>query len=75
MILDAGLDLASKKERMHTAAKIVVEDDVWIGANAVILSGVTLGKGSVIAAGAVVNKDVKSGTLVAGNPAKFIKEL
>ena len=55
MVLDAGLDLTSKTGRRHIGSKIVIEDDVWIGANAVILSGVTLGKGSVIAAGAVVN--------------------
>lgn len=48
--------------------------DVWIGANAVILGGVTIGDGSVVAAGAVVSKDVESGTVVAGNPARLLRK-
>lgn len=52
---------------------IVVQDDVWIGENAIICSGVTLGKGSIIAAGAVVTKDVEPYAIVGGNPAHFIK--
>lgn len=52
---------------------IVVQDDVWIGENAIICSGVTLGKGSIIAAGAVVTKDVDPYAIVGGNPAHFIK--
>jgi len=47
--------------------------DVWIGANAVILGGVTIGDGAVIAAGAVVNRDVEVGAVVAGVPARRIK--
>ena len=47
---------------------------VWLGANSIILSGVTIGDYAVIAAGSVVTKDVKENTIVAGNPAKFIKE-
>lgn len=52
---------------------IIVQDDVWIGTNALILSGVTLGQGSVIAAGAVVVKDVPPYSIVGGVPAKVIK--
>lgn len=52
---------------------IVVEDDVWIGFRSTILSGVTLGRGSVIAAGAVVTKDVPPYAIVGGVPAKVIK--
>ncbi len=51
----------------------VVEDDVLIGANAVILEGVKIGKGSVVAAGSVVVEDVPEGVVVAGTPAKIIK--
>lgn len=51
---------------------IIIEDDVWIGANAIILKGVTIREGSVIGAGSVVTKDVGSYTIVAGNPAKKI---
>jgi len=49
-------------------------DNVWIGCGATVLKGVTIGEGSVVAAGAVVTKDVPPHTLVAGNPAKVIKE-
>lgn len=54
---------------------ITIEDDVWIGGHATILPGVTIGHGAVIAAGSVVTKDVAAGSLVAGNPAKFIKNV
>jgi acetyltransferase-like isoleucine patch superfamily enzyme len=47
--------------------------DVWIGANAVILGGVTIGDGAVVAAGAIVTKDVESGAIVVGNPARLIR--
>lgn len=52
---------------------IIIEEDVWICAKAIILGGVTIGKGSVVAAGAVVTKNVPPMTVVAGNPAKFVK--
>ena len=51
------------------------EDDVWVGANAVILPGVTIGEHCVVAAGAVVTKDVPPHSLVAGVPAKVIKQI
>ena len=54
---------------------VVIGDDVWIGANAVILPGVTIGSHVVVAAGAVVTKDVPANTLVGGVPAKVIKQL
>lgn len=52
---------------------IIIEDDVWIGASSIILTGITIGKGSVIAAGSVVTKNVEPYSVVAGNPARFIK--
>ena len=62
-------------EQGITTAPVVIEDDIWIGANAVILPGVKIGNHSVVAAGAVVTKDVPPHTLVAGVPAKVIKQL
>ena len=53
---------------------IVIQDDVWIGANSVITAGVTLGKHSVIGAGSIVTKDVPEFSVVVGNPAKIIKQ-
>jgi acetyltransferase-like isoleucine patch superfamily enzyme len=54
---------------------IVIEDDVFIGARSIILKGVKIGKGSVIGAGSVVSKDVPPMTIMAGNPAKVVKEI
>ena len=54
---------------------VVIGDDVWIGANAVILPGVTIGKHAVVAAGAVVTTDIPENTVVGGVPAKVIKKL
>lgn len=56
-----------------TKGPIVVEDETWIGTNALILSGVKIGKGAIVAAGAVVTKDVPNYSIVGGNPAKIIK--
>ncbi len=53
---------------------VIIEDDVMIGANAVILEGVRVGQGAVVAAGAVVTEDVAPNTVVAGMPARVIKE-
>ncbi|WP_036876610.1 acyltransferase [Xylanibacter oryzae] len=58
-----------------TISAITISDDVWIGANAVILPGVTIGRHSVIAAGAVVTKDVLPNSLVAGVPAVIKKRI
>ena len=53
---------------------VIIEDNVWIGTRVTVLSGVKIGKGAVIAAGSVVNKDVQPNTLVGGVPAKVLKE-
>lgn len=57
----------------QTKGEIIVEDEVWIGANVIILSGITIGKGAIVAAGSVVTKDVKPFSIVGGNPARFIR--
>lgn len=57
-----------------TTAEIILEDDVWIGTSCVILQGVTIGTGSVVAAGSVVNKSIPANEVWAGVPAKFIKK-
>jgi acetyltransferase-like isoleucine patch superfamily enzyme len=56
-------------------APVRIGDNVWIGMNAVILKGVTIGDNSVIAAGSVVSKSVAANTIVAGNPAAVVKQL
>ena len=60
------------KEQGVNSKGIVIEDDVWIGASATILDGVTISKGAVVAAGSVVNKKVDKYAIVAGVPAKVV---
>lgn len=62
-------------EQGITTQPVTIGDDVWIGTNAVILPGVTIGQHAVVAAGAVVTKDVPPYSIVAGIPAKVIKSL
>ena len=57
----------------HSIKNISIDDDVWIGANAVILGGVNIGRGAIVAAGSVVSKDVPPHTVVGGVPARTIK--
>jgi acetyltransferase-like isoleucine patch superfamily enzyme len=54
---------------------VVIKRNAWIGAGATILPGVTVGENAIVAAGAVVSKDVPANTVVAGVPAKVIKEI
>jgi acetyltransferase-like isoleucine patch superfamily enzyme len=71
---DHGLDLNELiASQAGTSSSIILEDDVWIGANAVILQGVILGTGSVVAAGAVVRNSVAPYDIVGGVPAKRLK--
>ena len=53
--------------------KLLIEDDVWIGAGAIIFPGVRIGKGAVIGAGSVVTKNVTEKTIMVGNPARNLK--
>jgi acetyltransferase-like isoleucine patch superfamily enzyme len=61
-------------EQGVTAKGVTIEDDCWIGAMAIILDGVKIGKGSVVAAGSVVTKDVPAHCLVAGAPARVLRD-
>ncbi|WP_210366367.1 2,3,4,5-tetrahydropyridine-2,6-dicarboxylate N-acetyltransferase [Bacillus sp. REN3] len=72
--IGAGAVLAGVIEP-PSAKPVMVEDEVVIGANAVVLEGVTIGKGSVVAAGAIVIDDVPPYTVVAGTPARVIKQI
>jgi acetyltransferase-like isoleucine patch superfamily enzyme len=54
---------------------VLISDYAWIGANVVVLKGVTIGEGAIIGAGSVVTKDVPAYTIVAGNPAKILREI
>ncbi|MFC5712361.1 2,3,4,5-tetrahydropyridine-2,6-dicarboxylate N-acetyltransferase [Thalassorhabdus alkalitolerans] len=72
--IGAGAVLAGVIEP-PSAKPVVVEDGVVVGANAVILEGVTVGEGAVVAAGAIVTEDVPPNTVVAGTPARVIKEI
>jgi acetyltransferase-like isoleucine patch superfamily enzyme len=64
-----------RAEPVGNTKPIVFEDNVWIGDSAIICKGVTIGKNSIIGAGAVVTKDVPSNCIYAGNPAKLVKTL
>ena len=70
----ADTSLRIDEQGVSTKA-VTIEDDVWVGANAVILPGVTVGRHAVIAAGAVVTKDVPPFSIVGGVPARVLKEL
>jgi|SRR5687768_5944843 len=71
-LLENGLP--SKKGNIETKP-VIIEDHVWIGFNAIILKGVRIGQGAIIAAGSVITKDIPAYTLVGGNPAKIIRHL
>lgn len=72
--IGAGAVLAGVLEP-PSAQPVVIEDEVLVGANAVVLEGCRVGKGSVVAAGAVVTQDVAAGVVVAGQPARVVKEV
>ena len=63
----------SRLDLPDTAGSVTIGDHVWVGAGATILPGVTIGSGAVVAAGSVVTRDVAPFTIVAGDPARFIK--
>ena len=64
-----------ERRKVEFGKPITIGDDVWVGGNAVICPGVTIGSKSVIGAGAVVTKDVPGGVVMAGNPARILKSI
>lgn len=69
------LDMAPSERPIFSKGPVIIEDNVWIGGNACIMPGVTIGRGSIIGAGCVVVKDVPPYSVVAGNPGRIIKQL
>lgn len=76
-ILSQNHNIPEKNGRIfgsgHTKAKVTIGDDAWIGANSIILPGVTIGEGAIVAAGSIVTKNVPPYSIVGGVPAKIIK--
>jgi len=73
--LDAAARIANMPAPPESSRPIIIEDDVWITGACIILKGVRIGKGAVVASGTVVIKDVPPYAVVAGNPARIIKQL
>ena len=69
------LSPAKRRQKMAIASPIRIGNDVWIGSNCTILPGVTIGNNVVVAAGSVVSKDIPDNSVVAGVPAKIIKNI
>lgn len=64
-----------RAEGIGTSKPITIEDNVWIGANSTVCGGVTIGKGSIIGAGSVVNKDIPEGVIAVGNPCRVLRKI
>ena len=69
------LDVEQRNQGLEYAYPITIGNNVWIGANVAVLAGVTIGDDTVIGAGSVVNKDIPSGVIAAGNPCKVIRKI
>lgn len=68
-------NVANRIKTVDDARPVVIEDNVWIGTSVIILPGVTIGAGSVIAAGSIVNKSIPAMVIAGGNPARVIKDM
>lgn len=74
-LLSEGHPISPKERKNLNPGHVHIKQNAWIGAAAIILAGVTIGKNSVVAAGSVVSKDVPDNTIVGGTPAKIIKSI
>jgi maltose O-acetyltransferase len=72
---DHVLEAEARNQGWEVAKPIVIEDNVWLGGGAILLPGVRIGRNAVVGAGAVVSRDVPENTVVAGNPARVIREI
>ena len=73
-LISANHDFKNRNQHVKSNP-IDIEENVWLGANVIILPGVTIGENSIVGAGSVVTKDVPENVVVAGNPAKFIRKV
>lgn len=69
------LSAQGRRAKLANSAPVTIGNDVWIGANCTVLPGVTIGNNVIVAAGAVVTKDVKDNCIVGGVPARIVKPL
>ena len=69
------LQAEARNQGLEVAKPIVIEDNVWLGGGAILLPGVRIGRNAVVGAGAVVSRSVPANTVVAGNPARVIREI
>ena len=70
---DDRIDVPIREQGMKDVVPVIIEDDVWIGGRVIILPGVTIGKGSIIGAGAIVTKDIPPYCVAVGVPAKVVR--
>lgn len=70
-----SIDPVQRSEGISTSSPIILEEDVWIGANSVVCGGVTIGKGSVIGAGSVVTHDIPAGVVAVGSPCRPVRSV
>lgn len=76
ILVSTGLDINSfLSKKIHVNKKIIIGNNVQIGAGAIILAGVEIGNNVIVGAGSVVNKSIESNVVVAGNPAKILRKL
>ncbi|GAM66226.1 acetyltransferase sypM [Vibrio sp. JCM 19236] len=73
--IDATERARGMPDTLNQTGEIHLKKDAWLGSNVIVKSGVTIGKGAIVAAGSVVTKDIPDYVIAAGNPAKVIKDI